>query len=127
MLTSADTNRAGDNRLNNSSARRALSFDRSLDTLPHAAASRARQRASDMRYRLSLNGQSLAIVVIWLLDAGVSVGLNTTGHFILAMLALALFPAAIIVGLLLVVGVLALASALADRFAPLSQPLEHVR
>lgn len=83
-----------------------------------------------MRYRLTLNGQSMAIVVIWLLDAGVSIGLYGEGRFILAMLSLALFPVAIIIGLLLLAGVLALASALADRFAPLlhlTHPIEHVR
>lgn len=77
-----------------------------------------------MRYKLSQNGQNLAIIVIWLLDAGVGIGLYGEGHFILAMLALALFPVAIIAGLLLLAATLALASTLADRFAPIPRPTE---
>lgn len=51
---------------------------------------------------LSDDGRGMVVIIIWLLDAGVGIGLYGQGHFLLALLALVLAPPAIMLSLYLI-------------------------
>lgn len=52
--------------------------------------------------RLSEDGRGMVVITIWLLDAGVGIGLYGQGHFLLALLALVLALPAIMLSLYLI-------------------------
>ncbi len=71
-----------------------------------------------MRYKPCPDAQGVAVVVIWLLDAGVGIGLFGQGRLALALLTLAALPVAIIVGLFLLSATFTLLSVVAGWLAP---------
>lgn len=54
-----------------------------------------------MRETQGADSRGMVVIIIWLLDAGIGIGLFGQGHFLLALLALALAPPAIMLSLYL--------------------------
>ncbi|HEX9039111.1 MAG TPA: hypothetical protein VF808_19165 [Ktedonobacterales bacterium] len=71
-----------------------------------------------MRNQLNEQARGLALIIIWLLDAGVGIGLYGQGHFALAMLTLAFLPIALVAGIPLLAAALTWLARLAGRGDP---------